>query len=86
MNDAENVQSVDVGEDEAQGVEEVVEENEAQGAEEVVELIIDIAILNDETTGTVANNREDVENVRPTTSGGNGVGKKMKMRITVMQK
>lgn len=59
----------------------MVEENEAPGAEEVVKLTeendsrIDSAILNDETTVMVANNSEDVENVRPTTSGENGVGK-----------
>ncbi len=82
MNDAENLQSVDVEDNEAQGIEEVVEEKEAQGAEEVVELTkekdsrIDSAILNDETILMVANNSEDVENVRPTKSGENGVGKK----------
>ncbi len=71
MNDAENVQSVDVEDDEVQGVEEVVEENEAQGAEEVVnDSQIDSAILNDETTLMVANNSEDVENVGPTKKNG----------------
>ncbi len=80
VNDAENVQSVDVEDNEAQGVEEVVEEKEAQGAEEVVELTKEKdsrigAILNDETIIMVANNSEDVENVRPTKSGENGVGK-----------
>lgn len=76
VNDAENVQSVGVEDDEVQGVEKVVEENEAQGVEEVVELTedekdsrIDSAGLNDEITVTVENNSGDVENVRPTTSG-----------------
>ncbi len=90
VNDAANKQSVDVEDNEAQGVEEVVEEKEFQGAEEVVELTkekdsrIDSAILNDETILMVANNSEDVENVRPTVE--KMVGEKMKMSITVRQK